>query len=285
MFDSKVRLSGGGYTITLTNTAEELHRAPNGSGWGMAPVANFWFEGAGDGDHHRGTRRMRRELTIPIQAFGNTPRQVEANIRNLVRIVRNPFKVYIDINSGPTFWIDAVYVSGIEGAYTVAPEQWADLPVVLHCPDPYWTSSQSQSFTVAPIEAATPFLEDFSAMHVASSAAFGEVLVSNIGDVESPPTWTIHGPGTNPTILVNGDGFILNKVLTSSDIVTVTYVNGGWTIVDQTDANLYGDLDTDPPPIFPLLPPGNSNVTASMTGTGVESYINCIYPERREVVY
>lgn len=285
MIDSTVRLVGNGYTVTLTDSAEELHRQPGGSGWGMAPVVNSWFEGAGDGDVHRGTRRPRRQLVIPVGAFGGTPRQVERAIRDLVRIIRDPFRVYVDFEDGQTFWIEAVYEAGVEGVYSANPSQLANMVITLSCPDPYWTSDASQSFVIAPVPADAPFLPKFAALNVASSAAFGEVTVMNSGDVASRPTLTIHGPGTNPTFKVNGVGFVLLKTLSTTDIVTVEYRDGGWVIEDQTGANLYGDLQTDPVPIFPELPRGASVVTATMSSTGTQSYIRGIYPERREVVY
>jgi hypothetical protein len=287
MIDTTVRLVGGGYSVTLTDSAEELHRQPGGSGWGMAPVINSWFEGAGDGALLRGTRRAVRELVIPIAAFGGTPRQVEASIRSMVRIIRKPFRVYIDVHAtGQSFWIDAVYNSGLEGVYSMTPDQWNDAQIVLHCPDPYWTSEVSQSFVIAPKPADAPFLPELAGLHVASSAAFGEITVSNVGDVESKPTITIHGPGTNPTFLVNGQGFLLQKVLGPTQLVRVEFRNGGWVIEDvDSGNNLYGQLAQDPPPIFPELPPGVSVVTATMTDTGTQSYIRAIYPERREVVY
>lgn len=285
MIDSTVRLVGNGYTVTLTDSAKELHRLPGGSGWGMAPVVNSWFEGAGDGDIHRGTRRARRELVFPIAALGGTPRQVEAQIRNLVRIIRDPFRVYIDLQDGNSYWIEAIYDSGLEGAYSATPAEWNEMSVVLHCPDPYWTSDEGQSFVIAPVPAASPFLDPLTGLNVASSAAFGTVTINNVGDVASRPTLTIHGPGEDPTFLVNGVGFVLEKTLTSTDVVTVKYEDGGWTIEDQTGANLYGDLAVSPPPVFPELPPGVSVVTATMTSTGVESFILGTYPERREVVY
>lgn len=285
MIDSKVRLTGGGYTITLSDSAEKLQRQPGGGGWGMVPVVNSWFEGAGDGATLRGTRRTQRELSIPFAAFGANAREVEANLRQLVRIIRNPFLVHIDLADGQSFSITAVYDSGLEGAYTAAPDKWATATLVLKCPDPYWVSDASQAFIIAPTPAASAFLALYSGLPVASSAAFGTVAATNIGDVDSRPTWTVHGPGDALTLAVNGVGLILNKVLSSTDIVTIQYVNGGWTITDQTGLNLYTYLATSPPAVFPVLPPGGSVVTATMTGTGVASFIQCVYPERREIIY
>jgi len=283
MIDSKVRLTGNGYTVTLKDSADGLHRQPGGGGWGMAPVVNSWFEGAGDGEQLRGVRRTRRELQIPISAFGADRAEVEDNIRSLVRVIRGPFQVHVDYSNGESFWIEATYDSGLEGVYTVAPEHWNEATIILKCPDPYWTSDASQAFVIAPTPADAPFIPLLAGLHVASAAAFGTVGVSNVGDVESRPTWIIHGPGAALHIAVNGVGLVLNKTFLSTDIVTIKYEGGGWTIKDQAGVNQYPYLD--PAPVFPVLPPGGSIVTASMTSTGTETYIQCVYPERREVVY
>lgn len=285
MIDSTVRLTGQGLTVTLTDTPEQLHRRPGGSGWGMAPVANSWFEGAGDGARLRGTRRTRRELSIPIDVLGNSRQEIEDSIRSLVRIIREPFLVHVDRVSGESFYIEAVYESGLEGVYTTSPEYWNQISIVLSCPDPYWTSEAVQSFVIAPVPAAYPFVQRLSALPVASSAAFGQITIENTGDVPSRPTWTIKGPGVNPTINIAGDGLVLTRTLTASNVITITYADGGWTIVDETGANQYPLLATSPAPVFPLIPVGTTLATVSMTGTDPTSYVRAVYPERREVVY
>src|SRR5690606_10133985 len=209
--------------------------------------------------------------------------EVEDNLRQLVRVIRGPFQVHVDYLDGRSYWIDATYDSGLEGVYTAAPERWNTMTINLKCPDPYWTSDAQQAFVIAPSPADAPFLPELAGLHVASAAAFGEVVAQNVGDVDSRPTVTAHGPGTGLTIAVNGEGLVLNKTLGINDVVTIDFVDGGWTIVDQTGANLYPYLD--PAPLFPVLPPGGSVVTASMGDTGVQSYIQFVYPERREVVY
>lgn len=283
--DSSVRLTGQGLTVTLTDSPEQLHRRPGGSGWGMAPVVNSWFEGAGDGDRYRGSRRTRRELVIPVDAFGANRQEVEDNIRKLVAIVREPFQVHIDRTSGESYYIGAVYDSGLEGVYTTDPEHWNQLNIVLKCPDPYWTSEALQSFLIAPTAAPFPFVQRLAALPVASSAAFGQVTIENTGDVESQPTWTIHGPGANLTLNIAGRGLVLNRTLTAANTITIKFDGIGWTIVDELGANQYPLLASSPVPIFPVIPPGNSIATVSMTGTDPSSFIRAVYPERREVVY
>lgn len=285
MSDSTIRLTGQGNTVVLTDSPEQLHRRPGGSGWGMAPVTNSWFEGAGDGDQYRSTRRTRRELVIPVDVLGNNRQEVEDNLRRLVQIVRQPFLVHVDRDSGESFYIPAVYESGLEGVYSVAPEQWNQVNIVLKCGDPYWTSEAVQEFVVAPVPAPFPFVQRLAALPVASSAAFGQVTITNSGDVESRPTWFAKGPGTALTLNIGGDGFVLNRTLTASNLITVKHNGIGWTITDEVGANQYPLLAASPSPVFPVIPPGTSVATVSLAGTDATSYIRATYPERREVVY
>lgn len=285
MIDSTIRLTGQGYTINLTDSPEQLHRRPGGAGWGMAPVVNSWFEGAGDGARLRSTRRTQRELTIPLDVLGNSRQEIEDAIRSLVQIIREPFMVHIDRASGESFYIEAVYESGLEGVYTTAPKHWNQLSIVLKCPDPYWTSDAVQQFKVAPVPAPYPFVDRLAALPVASSAAFGQVTIENTGDVESRPSWTIKGPGSLATLNIAGRGIVLNRTLLATNYIYIKHDGAGWTIVDELGANQYPFLNTMPAPVFPVIPKGSSLATVAMTGTDATSFIMAVYPERREVVY
>ncbi|UGL61983.1 minor tail protein [Microbacterium phage Skylord] len=285
MIDATIRLVGrNGVTITLLDTAQDLMREPGGSGWGMVPVVNSWFEGAGDGAQLRGTRRTQRELIIPISAFGMNRAGVEAQLRKLVNTIHDPFRVFMDYADGRSYYIDVVYDSGASGQYGAVPNRRAQMPIVLKSlSDPYWVSIQSQSFTVAP-GLGLPFLPELAELHVSSSVAQGEVTIENIGDVASRPTWTIHGPGTGLSILINGRGIVLaDYVFDSTTVVTIKYEDGGWLIEDQNGTNLYPELGDAP--WFPEFPPGTSIVSVELVDATSDTFIRAIYPERREVVY
>lgn len=286
MIDSTVRLVGAnGESVTLLDTAEDLMREPGGAGWGLAPVANSWFEGAGDGAKLRGTRRLQRELDIPVSAFGMNRQGVENQLRRLTRSIRDPLTIFVDYADGRSYFIPAVYEAGGTGSYGANPNRRAQMPLVFKCGDPYWTSVQYQTIEVRPA-ASGPLLDPLVALHVSSSVASGLVAVTNIGDVPSRPTWTIQGPGSGLKLLSDsstGPGLILTKTFGASDVVTIQYVNGGWTITDQTGANQYSLLGTAP--LFPEFPPGTSNVYMEMTGATSATFIRATFPERREVVY
>ncbi|AXH47311.1 minor tail protein [Microbacterium phage Eden] len=285
MIDSTIRLVGAnGLTVTLLDSADQLMREPGGAGWGMVPVVNAWFEGAGDGAQLRGTRRTQRELVIPISAFGMNRGQVETQLRRLANTIHDPFQVFMDFADGRSYWIKVVYDSGASGVYESAPEKRARMPIVLKSVgDPYWVSVQSQSFTVAPA-LGDPFLPELAELHVSSSVAQGSVTVNNIGDVFSRPRWTIKGPGTGLELMLNGRGLTLPAyTLTASTTVTIAFVDGGWIIEDQAGTNLYPELG--PAPWFPEFPPGTSLVTVELADATSATSIQAVYPERREVMY
>lgn len=284
MIDTTIRLVGAnGTTVTLLDTADQLMREPGGSGWGMAPVVNSWFEGAGDGARLRGTRRTQRELVIPISAFGASRADVEVQLRKLAGAIRAPFKVFMDYADGRSFYIDAVYEAGASGQYGINPERRNQMPIVLKCPDPYWTSVQFQTFTVKPA-LGDPFLPELAELHVGSSVAQGQVTVANSGDVASRPTWTITGPGTGLSITIGGRGLILPTYsITAGMTVMIEYKDGGWTIKNNLGVNLYTQLG--PAPWFLEFPPGTSIVDVSMADATAATAIQAIYPERREVMY
>ncbi|UKH48453.1 minor tail protein [Microbacterium phage Katzastrophic] len=284
MIDATIRLVGAnGQSVTLQDTANQLMRQPGGGGWGMVPVVNSWFEGAGDGAVLRGTRRVQRELVIPIKAFGMRRQQVEDQLRRLTNAIREPFRVFMDYTDGRSYWIEAVYEAGAAGQYGNNPNRMADMPIVLKCGDPYWTSVQAQSFIVKPA-LGDPFLPELAGLHVSSSVAQGQVTVTNIGDVASRPTWTITGPGSGLELLLNGRGLTLpDYTLDTTTIVTISFEDGGWLIEDQTGENLYPYLG--PAPWFPEFPPGTSLVDVALADATAATSIQAIYPERREVMY
>jgi hypothetical protein len=284
MIDASIRLVGAnGQSVTLLDTASQLMRRPGGSGWGMAPVVNSWFEGAGDGARLRGTRRVQRELVIPVSAFGADRAEVEKLIRQLAGTIRDPFTVFMDYDDGRSYYIGAVYEAGASGQYGNNPQRQADLPIVLKCPDPYWTSVQFQTLTVKPA-LGDPLLPELAELHVSSSVAQGQVVVENVGDVSSRPTWTITGPGSGLSITMDGRGLVLpSYTIPLGMTVTIAYVDGGWTIKNHLGVNLYKQLG--PAPWFLEFPPGISTVDIAMANATPATSIQAIYPERREVMY
>lgn len=269
--------------IRLRDDARDYLRTQGGAGWGLAPVAHQWFEGAGDGAVLRSQRRAQRAYTLPTVLFGGDRQQVEDRLRAWARVVRDPFRIQVDYPDGRGYWISAAYDSGASGVYSDSPERYADLSsVTFICGDPYWTSTQMQSFAVRQGTPSPGLLPWLSMLMVSQSAAFGEVPVTNVGDVHSAPRWTVRGPG-HLTVSVDGRGFSTKVPLSVDDVLTIRKERFGWTVKDQSGANRYGSIT--PGAIFPEFPPGESTVVVVMTGTTMASSVVASFAERREIVY
>lgn len=280
----QLRLVGDAGEIKLKDTAVDYLRARGGSGWGLAPVANSFFEGAGDGAIYRSTRRTSRTYVLPVQVFGDGRQAIEDKIRALTRVARDPLRIYADYPDGRSYWIEAVYDSGVSGEYSDNPEEFADLPFVFTCPDPYWTSVQTQSFKIESGIADNPLLPEIAELWIGPSAAIGSVEVRNTGDVPSYPKWIITGPAdAGVSVKINGQGFFFTVPLLESEVITVERVDGGWIVTDQTGANRYASLG--PAPVFGSLPAGKSTVDVVATNVTPASSVVAVFPERREVVY
>lgn len=283
MVTTTVRLVAPGRgTIRLRDDAIDYLRMTGGSGWGLAPVVNHFFEGAGDGAQLRGQRRATRTLTIPTAVMGEGRQDIENKLRAWARVIREPFRIYIDYSDGKQFWIPAVYDTGASGAYTPDPDAWAEMPVAFKCEDPLWTSTQLQQFVVQQGSPSPGMLPWLSMLMVSPGGAFGQGQLNNPGDVESPAQWIVTGPASGVEIDIDGGGFTLGAVSAGEEI-RIRKQNRHWTVTDQTGANRYAL--TNMTAVFPFVPPGSSTITINVTGASADTRVVCLYPERREVIY
>lgn len=279
-----LRLVGDAGEIKLTNNAVDYLRAAGGGGWGMASVANSFFEGAGDGTVYRSTRRTSRMYDLPIQVFGEGRQAIEDKIRALTRVARDPLRIYADYSDGRSYWIEAVYDSGASGSYSANPEEYAELPFTFNCPDPYWTSVDVQTFKIESGIANYPLIPEIAEVWLGASTAIGKVEINNVGDVPSYPTWRITGPmASGLKIDIDGQGFTLTTALIAAEVITIARFKNGWLVTDQTGSNRYSSLGAAP--VFAALPAGKSTVNVVATDTTSASSVVGIFPERREVVY
>ncbi|BAU32452.1 hypothetical protein [Microcella alkaliphila] len=269
-------------TIVLRYDALNYLRMPGASGWGLAPVVNQFFEGAGDGAQLRGQRRTIRSLRLPMGVFGSSPQQIENRLRAWARVVREPFRIVVDYPNGDQFSIPAVYDSGGSGAYTDSPTDWAEMPVTFKCEDPFWTSTALREFVVEQAPPSPGLLPWLSLMTVSPSGAFGQGELTNPGDVESPAQWIITGPAESVSIDIAGIGFTLGAIA-AGEVIRIRKENRHWSVVDQNGTNRYGLTNTTA--VFPYVPAGTSSITIDVVGATSETKVVCLYPERREIVY
>lgn len=95
------------------------------------------------------------------------------------------------------------------------------------------------------------------------------LTAENIGTIDTSPTFTIHGPGTNFMVqnTTTGERFDLTLTLTASEEVIVDTLNR---TVFKGNQNVFGSFDGD----WIVLEPGNNNIVFNaQTGKGVNTLL------------
>lgn len=116
---------------------------------------------------------------------------------------------------------------------------------------------------------------------LAPPSTLGETTVTNEGNGEAYPIWTVHGPGT-PTFtnVTTGREFSLDVSLGASEVITIDTRPAQQSAVDGTGASRWGDLvKTNPRDLWTLVPgPNLLNLEIASPGTGSE--ITMLYYRR-----
>ena len=268
-------------TIQLGVSALDYIRKQGGGGWGLAPRQNRWTEGA-RGTRFRSTRKGRRTYTIPLAIVGDGRQQIEDRLRALANVVSSPFRIVVTYSTGRTFSVAAYYESGLEGSFGGLVDRFNEADLVMSCPQPDWTSGDSQTATFVKVNG-EPLFPNITFQHLTPNTSLGERTLSNAGDVEAPATWVLKGPigGGSEFRNAAGEGFAIADDQTIDVGEVITIKNGR--VTDATGANRYDLLDLAP--YFFLIAKGSPKVTVAIVDADENTNVALIWPERREVVY
>jgi hypothetical protein len=243
-------------------------------GIGVPPVAPRFSEGAGDGALYRGGRYAMRTIDLPVFIRGTERADIEAKVRRLARAV-DPAnglpKLVATYANGEVFELPFVYTSGLEGEGTESRNNRTQYVLSITCPDPFWTARDAKQFSLIANATAVGLLPDLARLQIASADTLGDFAIDNPGDVPSPLTWVITGPGGPASVTVDGKTWTYTGVLTATDTVKIERKPGGITITDKNGANKYSSMAAAPK--FAELPPGPSNVAVTFTNASPGSYL------------
>lgn len=156
---------------------------------------------------------------------------------------------------------------------------WSRYALTFAAADPLWADSDPIELTFGTSSASG--VPPMPPIVLAPATLLGDSQVTNSGDADSYPIWTIHGPG-QPTITNNttGRSFGLDVTLGSDEVVVVDTRPTMQSAVDATDADRWGDLvKSSPRDLWPLVP-GVNDLNLSISSSGVGSQITLSYTRR-----
>ena len=163
---------------------------------------------------------------------------------------------------------------------------WDNAVITLFCEDPYFYDpvpvSVSRSFGGGAADYLAPYPS------VSSSQVLGDTVLTNPGDVEAWPTWTVTGPATLVTVtnVDTGEAFSVDPNATG---ITHGNLVAGETVVVNTDPpsvrfgtdNWAGALNWPAAQLWGL-PPGDSAVDFNLGGAGSGSSVTGQFYARYE---
>lgn len=225
------------------------------SGLGAAPIAMTTDDAPRGGSSVRHIQPVSRLITWPLHIYGQNHTEFLTRWRQLVRAFtmtrrRGPGRLVISRSDGTEREILAYYQEGFNGEPGHGYVE-DDVVLTLFCPDAYWRDAdaivQTRAYGVAG-SYLSPYLT------LASSQVLGETTLTNPGDTEAYPDWTITGPASLITVTNDstGESWTLDP--------NATGIAHGPLLVGETVT-----VSTDPPAI---RGPGGAVWTAALNWPG-----------------
>lgn len=285
-----LRLVNGSRSIDISSYLPTGYLKGVGArGFGVAPTSLTFTEGIADGGRHKNTRRGMRDIDLPIVIFGESRSELETKMRELVRTLNDTYSVprlYVTYDDGTELYTDVYYAGGADHTYGQDTNSltWVKWVLTLRSPSPYWTSTQSVSYSLTSSATGRGLIKaaPLSNLEVSSSQTIGNFEVENPGDVPVQPVWTVFGPGDSFTAGLNGSGlsFSYDAAITLENPVTFNTITKK--VTDALGNNVYSNVGVSPR--FFAIPPGQSTVLATLVNSTGDSLVQMTFQPQYEVV-
>lgn len=261
-------VGANGDTIVLGTTPAETSYILGAkvAGFGLTGLSVNIKDGAGDGGKYLSTRRLTRQLDLPIYTIGTNEADVESKLRRLGRLLSDrsgATRLKATYTDGTVWYLDGYLVSGGDVTYgTDAGQQYALWTIQLSCPQPYWTKETATSV-------------------VMTDGGIGTVSLTNNGDIETYIKIVIVGKVSNPHFSNSYGSLSIDGTVNTGETYTIDCELA--TVVDQTGANHYFKLGTLPKMI--RIPRGTSTLTITKGSTEAGASVTISWHERRELIF
>ena len=281
-----LKLIGTSDSIEFDDSAYVLQVGTRGFGI-PSPILRI-DPSASNGGTYRYSKRDIRELDLPLTILGIDREDTELKLRRLANILQGKATLQATYEDGSVWYLETYYAGGGETTFgTTANDHFCQWDLILRAPQPFWQSDQPFSVSIIQDSTTRGLLagsspKSLAFLRVKTSQAFGTVTVTNDGDVDAPAKWVVNGPSTLLTIQkADGTGFTYTTAMLSTDTLYIDCEAG--TVVDQNGVNKYAGLGTAPK-LF-SLPPGNSTLTITVSGSSSATKVRGLFMPRREVLH
>jgi hypothetical protein len=282
------------YTSSYDLTAGQFSVLPGMKGFDMPSYEMRYDELAAiDGAYLRSVRAPARELFIPIYMEAAGRLELLALKRGFlasISPVHGSCRITLTEEDGSSRFIDALYYDGARGdeGTDVSGVSWLKWGLIFRALDPFFYSGAPQTirFTSGSLELNPFFGDPFLNRPFLNKAHSlnGESEITITGDVDTWPTWTIHGPADGMTFTRQVAGqadqsFTLDMSLSSTQAVIIDTRPRSKSVVDaETGENLWRFLGPSPH-LWPISR-GVNRVLIEVGGVGGETSVSLTYSPR-----
>ncbi len=256
---------------------------PEISGWGATTYEIVTEPDPRGGDQVREIRSQPGRLQWPLHVFGDTHLEFLARHRTIKRAFtmtahrKKPGILRVARPDGSAREVECFYEEGFGGE---SGEGWLSAnPVIqLFCPDGYWRDIEPKLEQRKYSETSNFFLPFPT---ISPSNVLGNTTITNAGDVDAWPTWTIYGPCTQlaATNLTTGKAFTFDVTLGAGETATIT--TNRPTVRGPAGENLIEQLNWPTCQLWGLVPDDNL-VSFVVGGAGPGSKVELLYYPRYE---
>lgn len=248
-----------------------------------------------NGEISRGFRTEARDVALPFLMYAKGNRALYRQMRTNLFTDMNP-QNGLGINGedlpgtltvteidGSTRSLDCFYVSGLEGNLddVGAGQTWQQAVIQFRAPSPYWQGAVKTSERITNGSGKTWF--PFFPLSLIGTQALGSTTITNEGQVDAQPVFTVKGPASR----------ILLENTTTGHTIDIDYDLDGedTAVIDCTDDNagalLNGTVNLIPYMSFVdrshdlwSLKPGVNTVNLSITGVTDDTRVSFTYREQ-----
>lgn len=235
-----------------------------------------------DGTMLREVRARPREVVMPVDFMADDIADLRLQLREIVRLfspMAGDGRLRITSYDDGQRELVCRYRSGLEIVEEFTQVAgWQRAVIVLRAFDPYWADVSDTSQLWTTTEQATFF--PFFPLRLSSSEVFVAASVDNAGDVDAWPVWQVIGPGSALVLrnLTTGKSLELATTIAAGSTVTIDTRPGAKTVVDESGANLFGDLSATSD-LWSLIA-GSNSVQVELGGSTGATQVSLLYKRR-----